>query len=81
MGIVMNRNDTGNARGAHDELLDRQREDAEGGEQDEDDGDGDERLVSIDAPDGIDHGRPSEVGYRRRRDFTPIRRPVQVKIW
>ena len=58
-----------------------QREQGDGGNQGDDHGEDVQRLMSIDAPDGIDHGRPSQIGYRRGRDFTPIHRPVQVNTW
>ncbi len=58
-----------------------QRDKREGGNQGDDDHQGIQRLVLIDAPDGVDHGRPSQMGYRHGRDFTPIHRSVQVKIW
>jgi anti-anti-sigma factor len=58
-----------------------QSEKREGGNQGDDHDEDVQRLMSIDAPHGIDHGRPSQMGYRRGRDFTPIHRPVQVNIW
>jgi anti-anti-sigma factor len=63
------------------ERLRSQREKRDGGDQGNDHGEDVQRLMSIDAPDGIDHGRPSQMSYRRGRDFTPIHRPVQVNIW
>ena len=51
------------------------------GKQGDDDHEDVQGLMLIDAPDGIHHGRPFQMGYRHGRDFTPIHRSVQVKIW
>ncbi len=58
-----------------------QRDNCDGDKQGDDDHEDVQRLVLIDAPDGVHHGQPSQMGYRHGRDFTPIHRSVQVKIW